>query len=137
MRSVAGVAVERPLAFGGALELMARLASPLVQLVTVVPDSPNGPTARWSRHPSDGQEGGDAAALGDAGGLRAATRRHAASVATIVTSGRPGSSPQRGSSCSRGARRSSAADTAYRCRSFVCALPVHEAGALEALVDRA
>ena len=44
MRSVAGVAVERPLAFGGALELMARLASPLVQLVTVVPDSPSGAT---------------------------------------------------------------------------------------------
>ena len=35
MRSVAGVAVERPLAFGGALGLMARLAAPLVQLVTV------------------------------------------------------------------------------------------------------
>ena len=29
------------------------------------------------------------------------------------------------------------AATAYRCRSFVCALPVHDAGALEALVASA
>ena len=36
--AIAGVAVERPIAFGGALALMARMVAPLVQLVTVVPD---------------------------------------------------------------------------------------------------
>ena len=59
MRSVAGIAVERPLAFGGALELMARLASPLVQLVTVVPDSPNDATSD-ERHRATADGGDDA-----------------------------------------------------------------------------
>ncbi len=45
MRSVAGMALQRPLAFGGALAVMARLAAPLVQLVTVVPDAPDGRAA--------------------------------------------------------------------------------------------
>jgi uncharacterized protein YyaL (SSP411 family) len=125
MRSVAGVAVERPLAFGGALELMARLASPLVQLVTVMPDFPD-----------DGPEAG-ADARADAGGLRAASRRHAASVATIVTERQARAFAGAGFELFEGRTAQHDADTAYRCRSFVCALPVHEAGALEALVDQA
>jgi len=134
MRSVAGVAVERPLAFGGALELMARLASPLVQLVTVVPDSPNHATSDQTA-PGDGQMAGDDADLEADGGLRAATRLHAASVATIVTERQALAFAAAGFELFEGRTAQHAAVTAYRCRSFVCALPVHEAGALEALVD--
>jgi len=114
MRSVAGMAVQRPIAFGGALEVMARLAAPLVQLVTVVPDG--------------GAEEDDA--------LLAATRRHAASIAAIVTEGQARAFADAGFELfeGRGAQRDEA--TAYRCRSFVCALPVHDAGALEELAER-
>jgi uncharacterized protein YyaL (SSP411 family) len=110
MRSVAGIAVQRPIAFGGALEVMARLADPLVQLVTVVP------------------EGG----LGHDELLRA-TRRHAASVSTIVTERQARRFADAGFElfAGRTARGDDAA--AYRCRAFVCALPVATAGELRAL----
>ncbi|WP_448005508.1 thioredoxin domain-containing protein [Agromyces bauzanensis] len=115
MRSVAGVAAERPIAFGGALAVMARLAAPLVQLVTVVPD------------------GGDA----DEPGRRAlldATRRHAASVSTIVTERQAGEFAEAGFELFEGRPASDGEPTAYRCRAFVCALPVHAADELDALV---
>ncbi|KRE21472.1 thioredoxin domain-containing protein [Agromyces sp. Soil535] len=117
MRSVAGMAVQRPLAFGGALGLMARLAAPLVQLVTVVPDERDGP-------------GG----AGEA--LLGATRRHAASVATIVTERQAREFAAAGFELFEGRSAQHDEASAYRCRSFVCALPVHDAGALEELVER-
>lgn len=116
MRSVAGMAVQRPIAFGGALALMARLAAPLVQLVTVVPDAP-------------GTGAGDDALL-------ASTRRHAASVAVIVTEGQARAFAGAGFELFEGRTAQRDAATAYRCRSFVCALPVHDAAALEQLVGR-
>jgi uncharacterized protein len=119
MQSIAGIAVERPLAFGGALALMARLDAPLVQLVTVVPD-------------------GDADAQGDdvRRSLLAVTRRQAASVSTIVTERRAAEFAAAGFELFEGRTATSGAPTAYRCRSFVCALPVHGGEELEALAHR-
>jgi len=116
MRSVAGMAVRRPIAFGGALAVMARLAAPLVQLVTVVPDD-------------------DAVEEGAGALLRAATRRHAASVAAIVTDSQARAFAAAGFELFEGRTAQDDDATAYRCRSFVCALPVHDPGALEELVE--
>lgn len=123
MRSVAGIAVERPIAFGGALALMARLDAPLVQLVTVVPD--------------EGEIDEEHVAENGAGGrhaLLAATRRHAASVSTIVTERQAAEFASAGFELFEGRTATTGTVTAYRCRSFVCSLPVHDDGALEALV---
>lgn len=121
MRSVAGMAVQRPIAFGGALALMARLAAPLVQLVTVVPDEavPD-----------------ETAPSGTGNALLAATRRHAASVAVIVTERQARAFAEAGFELFEGRTAQREAPTAYRCRSFVCALPVHDAAALEELAER-
>jgi uncharacterized protein len=116
MGSVAGIALERPLAFGSALQLMARMASPVVQLVTVVPDA----------------SGARAGHVG-AGELTAATRRHEASVAAIVTESQARAFADAGFELFE-ARTSMGGDAAaYRCRTFVCALPVTDAPALDAL----
>ena len=114
MGSVAGIAVERPIAFGGALALMARLAAPLVQLVTVVPD-------RGEPSPEERA-------------LLAATRRHAASVSTIVTQRQAREFADAGFELFEGRGAQADAATAYRCRAFVCALPVHDAASLAAMV---
>ena len=116
MASVAGLAVERPLAFGGALELMSRLDAPLVQLVTVVPDG------------ASDDAGDDAGAR-----LVAATRRLPASVSTIVAERQAEAFAEAGFEFFDGRTAMAAAPTAYRCQSFVCALPVHDAEALAAL----
>ena len=110
MRAVAGIAVQRPIAFGGALALMARMAAPLVQLVTVVPET----------------EAGDAELL-------AATRRHAASVSVIVTERQAHDFADAGFELFEGRTVTEDSATAYRCRAFVCALPVHAAAELESL----
>jgi uncharacterized protein len=122
MRSVAGIAVQRPIAFGGALALMARLAAPLVQLVTVVPDEavPD-----------------ESAPSGTGNALLAATRRHAASVALIVTERQARAFAEAGFELFEGRTAQRRAATAYHCRSFVCALPVQDADALEGLAERA
>ena len=122
MRSVAGIAIERPLAFGGALALMARLEAPLVQLVTVVPDE------QELDDTGDGEDNAEGRRS-----LRAASRRHAASVSTIVTERQAADFASAGFELFEGRTATSGAATAYRCRSFVCALPVHDAGELEAL----
>jgi uncharacterized protein YyaL (SSP411 family) len=114
MRSVAGIAVQRPIAFGGALEVMARLAAPLVQVVTVEPDG--------------GQPGG-----GGHGELLGATRRHAASVSTVVTERQAQRFADAGFELFAGRTARGEKAAAYRCRAFVCALPVTTAGELRAL----
>lgn len=118
MQSIAGIAVERPLAFGGALALMARLANPLVQLVTVVPD------AHVDEDDADGRRS-----------LLAVTRRQAASVSAIVTERQAAEFASAGFELFEGRTATSGAATAYRCRSFVCALPVHDGDALEVLAS--
>jgi hypothetical protein len=90
---------------------MARMTAPLVQLVTVVPD--------------DGVADVD---------VLMATRRHAASVSTIVTERQARAFAGAGFELFEGRTATDASATAYRCRSFVCELPVHGAGDLEALV---
>ncbi|MGR0221864.1 thioredoxin domain-containing protein [Agromyces sp. ZXT2-6] len=116
VRSVSGIAVQRPIAFGGSLEVMARMAAPLVQLVTVVPD---GLAAR----------GGE----GDVDELVDATRRHAASVSTIVTDRQARRFADAGFELFAGRTARGGEAAAYRCRAFVCALPVATAGELRAL----
>ena len=131
MRSVAGMAVQRPIAFGGALALMARLAAPLVQLVTVVPDEPAPEEVVPDETAPD-----ETAPSGTGNALLAATRRHAASVAVIVTERQARAFAEAGFELFEGRTAQREAPTAYRCRSFVCALPVHDAAALEELAER-
>jgi uncharacterized protein YyaL (SSP411 family) len=119
MQAIAGIAVERPLAFGGALALMGRLEAPLVQLVTVVPDA-------------DADAEGD----GDRHSLLRVSRRQAASVSTIVTERQAAEFAAAGFELFEGRTATSGAATAYRCRSFVCALPVHDGEELEELAHR-
>ncbi|HEX6953739.1 MAG TPA: DUF255 domain-containing protein [Agromyces sp.] len=119
MRSVAGIAVQRPIAFGGALELMSRLAAPLLQLVTVVPERPD-PEAR-----PDAEEE-----------LVRATRRHAASVSTVVTQRQAERFADAGFELFAGRTAQGGRAAAYRCRAFVCALPVTTADELNDLAER-
>lgn len=120
MRSVAGMAVQRPIAFGGALELMARLAAPLVQLVTVVPD--------------DEPAGAASAAQEE---LVRAVRRHAASVSTVVTERQASRFADDGFELFAGRTARGDHAAAYRCRAFVCALPVESSAELTALGEDA
>ncbi|WP_353815809.1 thioredoxin domain-containing protein [Agromyces sp. SYSU T00266] len=118
MRVVAGIAPTRPIAFGGALGVMARLAAPLVQLVVVVPDvataAPVGP--------------GRAAAE-----LLEAVRRQEASVTAMVTESQAAAFADAGFELFAGRTPRDDRATAYRCRSFVCALPVTTAAELLAV----
>ncbi|MGR0318390.1 thioredoxin domain-containing protein [Agromyces sp. ZXT2-3] len=114
MRWVAGIAPTRPIAFGGALGVMARLITPLVQLVVVVPDDAIG------RAP-------EPELIGEA-------RRQAASVTVTVTEAQADAFARAGFELFEGRSAVDAHATAYRCRSFVCALPVTTADALRELV---
>jgi uncharacterized protein YyaL (SSP411 family) len=118
MGSVAGVAIERPIAFGGALELMARLAAPLVQLVTVVPEHVAG-------RPVDTA----------ADELVRASRRNAASVSTVVTGRQARAFAEAGFELFAGRTARDGRAAAYRCRAFVCALPVGSASELGHTMD--
>ena len=118
MRSVASVAIERPIAFGGALELMARIAAPLVQLVTVVPDG-----------------AADRAPDATEGELVRASRRHAASVSTVVTERPARAFADAGFELCAGRTARDGRAAAYRCRAFVCALPVGSASELSPTMD--
>ncbi|MGI9822432.1 thioredoxin domain-containing protein [Agromyces sp. Marseille-Q5079] len=136
MRSVAGVAVQRPIAFGGSLALMARLAAPIVQLVTVVPDvadqapaEPVEPAAVFDAVLGEGFR----PAFDRAVELVDASRRHAASVTAIVTESQARAFAEAGFELFEGRTAIAGEATAFRCESFVCALPVHGASELSAL----
>jgi len=135
MAGVATIAVERPIAFGSALALMAELADPLVQVVTVLPDNvpDNGP----DNVPDDirDDERDPEPAGHRATELVAATRRHEASVAVVVTERQAAAFAQAGFELFE-ARPAGRHGRAYRCESFVCALPVEDAAALEELGAR-
>jgi len=122
MAGVATIAVERPIAFGSALALMAELAEPLVQVVTVLPD--DGPDDEHAPEPTDQRAE-----------LVAATRRHEASVAVVVTERQAAEFARAGFELFE-ARPAGQRGRAYRCESFVCALPVEDAAALEELGAR-
>ncbi|GAA1820917.1 thioredoxin domain-containing protein [Agromyces neolithicus] len=122
MKRVAGAALARPIAFGSTLRLMARFVAPVVQLVTVVPD---GVRATDAGEPMTAEPATD--------GLVRATRAHEASVATIVTESQARAFSAAGFELfdARGLVQGRAA--AYRCREFVCAMPVGDADALGAI----
>ena len=119
MASVAGIALERPLAFGGALALMARLAAPVVQLVTVMPER------------SD-----DLAPGPEEPALVAATRGHEASVAVIVDERQAREFAAAGFSLFEERTARNGVAVAYRCEAFICALPVEDPSRLGALGPR-
>ena len=124
MRRVAGAALARPIAFGSTLRLMARFVAPAVQLVTVVPDGA-------------GAQDADAPETDDfvTDELVRATRGHEASVTAIVTETQARAFAAAGFELfdARGLAQGRAA--AYRCREFVCAMPVVDAVALRALAS--
>jgi uncharacterized protein len=119
MRSISAIVPTRPIAFGGALGVMARLAGPLVQLVVIMPDRPNGSPAAAER--DAGTELADAA------------RREESSVTAIVTESQAEAFTAAGFELFEGRTAVHGRATAYRCRSFVCALPVSTASELRAL----
>ncbi|MFD5866421.1 thioredoxin domain-containing protein [Agromyces sp. NPDC127015] len=118
MERVAAVAVQRPIAFGASLGLMADLAAPVVQLVTVVPGAATG---------------GAAAAAPQEAELVAESRRHEASITAVVTEEAARRFADAGFDLFAGRDLRDGAAAAYRCREFVCALPVVDAAALRAL----
>ncbi|WP_438855173.1 thioredoxin domain-containing protein [Agromyces sp. M3QZ16-3] len=120
-RVVAGIAVTRPIAFGGALGVMARLAAPLVQLVVVVPD---GAAAR------DGADDEDAAERAERLELIDVARRQETSVTAVVTESQAAAFVDAGFELFDGRIARSGRASAYRCRSFVCELPVSSAAEL-------
>ncbi|GAA1056576.1 thioredoxin domain-containing protein [Agromyces luteolus] len=117
-RVVAGIAPTRPIAFGGALGLMSWLAAPLVQLVVVAPDDPTAP-------PADRD--------GPATELIEEARRAEASVTAVVTETQAAAFADAGFELFAGRTTRDGRATAYRCRSFVCALPVTSAAELRSL----
>ncbi|WP_400999772.1 thioredoxin domain-containing protein [Agromyces sp. GXQ0307] len=112
-RVVAGIAPTRPIAFGGALGVMARLDAPLVQLVLVLPDGDD--------------------ADGDRQELIEVARRQEASVTVVVTESQAAAFADAGFELFDGRLARNGRAAAYRCRSFVCALPVETAAELRQL----
>ncbi|QAY73370.1 thioredoxin domain-containing protein [Agromyces protaetiae] len=115
LEEVAPLAVQRPIAFGGSLRLMSELASPLVQVVTVVPDGDG------DDEPSPERE------------LVDVTRRHEASVAVVVTDAQARAFAEAGFELFEGRTSRDGGPLAYRCEAFVCALPVARRAELEEL----
>lgn len=116
MASVAGIAPGRPIAFGGALAVMARLRAPEVQLVVVAPE--------------DG-----ASADATSASLVEEARRQPAAVRAIVTPAQAQEFAESGFELFAAREALDGRATAYRCEHFVCALPVQEPDALAALAS--
>jgi len=117
MASVSAIATDRPIAFGAALGVMARLRAPEVQLVVVAPDAPGQP-----------DRGESAALLEEA-------RRQRAAVRAVVSPAQAEEFAAAGFELFAARAALAGRATAYRCERFVCALPVHDAGALAALAS--
>jgi len=100
MATVAGLAAQRPMSFGAALSVMVALESDPTQLV-VVSDEADELTA-FTR-----------------------TRRSPGSIASVVTSAQARAFENAGFELYAGRTALDARTTAYACREFVCALPVH------------
>lgn len=127
MAVVAGIALERPMAFGAALELMSRLAEPETQLVTVLPEPSEARGASGAPGPAEPRGDGERD-----GGLVTATRRHEASVVAIVDEAQARAFAAAGFELFADRPALGGRPTAYRCAHFVCALPVHDADGLAA-----
>ncbi|MGX5697936.1 thioredoxin domain-containing protein [Agromyces soli] len=150
MEHVAGIALERPIAFGGALELMTRLAGDEVQLVVVLPD--DAADERRTADDPDAADAPDSAAEQDRASARPDSlrtdaegapleeralveeaRRQEASVFAVVTERQARAFADAGFELFAGRTALGGRATAYRCERFVCALPVHDAVALAEL----
>jgi uncharacterized protein YyaL (SSP411 family) len=118
MRLVGARALENPMAFGGALGLMSRLAAEPVQLVIVVPDA----TADANRT--------------DIQAVLAVARRCANTLVAVVSDAQASAFIASGFELFDGRSSEGALARAYFCRDFVCALPVTDADALTELVRR-
>ncbi len=117
---VGPAAAERPLAYGALLTLAARLQRPVVQLVSVVT---SGAVA---------EPGSPAEALLDV------ARGSAASIAVsiVVTEAQAAAFADAGFDLFAGRTARGAAAASYLCEQFVCRLPVTDAAALTALLQR-
>jgi len=119
MGVVAGLAPERPIAFGAALRVMSALGTPPEQLVIV---SPDGVDAGTEPAPA-------------ASGLLDAARRHSAGVVASVTTSQALAFANAGFELFAGRGAGGGTTTAYLCHDFVCALPVTDAAALRAVTN--
>ncbi|MFK4730027.1 DUF255 domain-containing protein [Agromyces mediolanus] len=128
MASVAGVAAARPIAFGGALAVMARLAAREVQLVAVVPERASDEGASPEGKPDEGLARAEASLLAEA-------RRADVAVRAIVTERQARAFAEAGFELFAGRMALDGRATAYRCEHFVCALPVHDGRALAGLAS--
>ncbi|WP_395242456.1 thioredoxin domain-containing protein [Agromyces sp. MMS24-K17] len=132
---VAALALPRPIAFGGALRLMADLDAPLVQVVTVVTDA--GDASDRDASDRDASDRDEASDTGEASArvraLADATRRQAASVAVVVTEAQARGFAEAGFDLFEARVAGPTGASAYRCEHFTCALPVHDAEALKEL----
>jgi uncharacterized protein YyaL (SSP411 family) len=116
LAGIADLAPSRPLAFGGALELMRALASPARQLVVVTPD----PTADSDPAPDDAF----------AHGLVEAARRESGGVVASVTASQAVAFADAGFDLFADRVPQRGLPTAYFCSDFVCRLPVTDAAGL-------
>ena len=109
MRSIAPLAISRPISFGAALGVISRLQAPATQLVVV----------------------------GDEADALARRARRAPGLVAVVTDAQARSFGEAGFELFEGRTSTSGAATAYLCRDFVCRLPVTDPAALEAELARA
>lgn len=109
MGTVAAPALARPIGFGGALRLMAELASEPVQLVVVTPQ-PASDTGGTSDRP-----------------VLAAARTHPATLVASVTEPQASAFSRAGFELFDARTATTGEPTAYLCREFVCRLPTTDA----------
>lgn len=123
---VGPTAAERPLAYGALLTLAARLQRPVVQLVSVVTAAADADADAVAA---------DASAAGEA--LLDVARGSAASVALaiVVTESQAAAFAEAGFELFAG-RTARGQAASYLCEQFVCRLPVTDAAALSALLQR-
>ncbi|RNE64107.1 thioredoxin domain-containing protein [Cryobacterium tepidiphilum] len=108
---VASLAPERPIAFGGALRLMAALASPVQQLVVV----------------STAMPAGDAGASATGASVLDQARRAQAGIVASVTDEQADAFAAAGFGLFAERRSREGRPTAYLCHDFVCRLPLTDA----------
>lgn len=131
---VGPAAAERPLAYGALLTLAARLQRPVVQLVSVVTDAVVTDPVGTDAVAADDLAVGAA----QAEALLDAARGSAASVALaiVVTESQAAAFADAGFELFAGRTARGGAAASYLCEQFVCRLPVTDAAALTALLQR-
>jgi uncharacterized protein len=129
MRLVGPRALENPMAFGGALGLMSRLAAEPMQLVIVVPDAADVTSDATADLTVDASATTTQAVL-------AVARRCANTLVAVVSDAQATAFIAAGFELFNGRSSEGTLARAYFCRDFVCALPVTDADALTELLRR-